>query len=781
MVFSTLVSAVLGLEEQRVSAAIKLLDEGNTVPFIARYRKDATGELTDEQLYEIEGRYKYFQELEERKETVINTIQEQGKMTPELLAQIKTCVDKTKLEDIYLPYKPKKRTRATIAREKGLEPLALIIMAQEAASNTDEEIARIYCSEENGIASPKAAIEGALDILAEEIAEKAEYRQELRRRGEEEGVLVAAVRKEFEAQKTKFENYYDFKEAVKKIPSHRVLAIRRGEKEKVLRYAIEIEGDAFVAWLCKQVTKGESIWKTWLEQCCKDAYERLMLPSVETEVRMSIRQKAEEVAIKEVFAENLKAVMLAAPAGQKVVLALDPGLRTGCKVAVVDATGKFLDHTVIYPHTGGAASKADSKKVLRNLVAQHNVEIICIGNGTASRETHAFASDAMEGLSQRPIIVVVSEAGASVYSASEIARTEFPDLDVTTRGAISIARRTQDPLAEIVKVDPKAIGVGQYQHDVNQSQLGQTLGQVVESCVNHVGVDVNLASAPLLSYVAGINKSLAANIVKFRDQNGAFGSRQDLLKVTGFGPKAFEQAAGFLRIHSAANPLDNSAVHPENYAFVEQLAQDLGLQVQQVVGNVEALRGVKVENYSDKIGDLTLKDILSELEKPGRDPRSEFRYARFDDKIQDIQDLVTGSWMEGVVTNVTNFGAFVDVGVHQDGLVHISEMSDKFVQDAKTILKVGDIVRARVIAVDVGQKRIALSMKSDTPVEKQDPKSRQGGKGPRGNDRNAPRGMSIQPTATLADLKKKLSGGDVKKVQPVKPQISMKALMKKGK
>lgn len=778
MVFSTLVSAVLGLEEQRVSAALKLLDEGNTVPFIARYRKDVTGELTDEQLYEIEGRYKYFQELQERKETVINTIQEQGKMTPELLAQINTCVDKTKLEDIYLPYKPKKRTRATIAREKGLEPLALIIMAQEASSNTDEEIARIYCSEENGIASPKAAIEGALDIIAEEIAEKAEYRQELRRRGEEEGILVASVRKEFENQKTKFENYYDFKEAVKKMPSHRVMAIRRGEKEKVLRYSIEIEGDTYVAWLCNQVIKSASIWKTWLEQCCKDAYERLMLPSVETEVRMNIRQKAEEVAIKEVFAENLKAVMLAAPAGQKVVLALDPGLRTGCKVAVVDETGKFLDHTVIYPHTGGAAAKSDSKKILRSLVKQYNVDIICIGNGTASRETHAFASDAMEGIEKRPIIVVVSEAGASVYSASEIARTEFPDLDVTTRGAISIARRTQDPLAEIVKVDPKAIGVGQYQHDVNQTQLGQTLGQVVESCVNHVGVDVNLASAPLLSYVAGINKSLANNIVKHRDSNGAFSSRQDLLKVSGFGPKAFEQAAGFLRIHGAANPLDNSAVHPENYAFVQDLSKDLGLEVNQILGNTEVLRQVKPEQYAEKVGIHTLKDILSELEKPGRDPRSEFRYARFDDKVQDIQDLVTGSWMEGVVTNVTNFGAFVDVGVHQDGLVHISEMSDSFVQDAKTVLKVGDIVRARVIAVDVGQKRIALSMKADTPVEKSPVR------GPKGktNDRNAPnKGMKIQPTATLADLKKKLAGGDVKKVQPVKPQISMKALMKKGK
>jgi uncharacterized protein len=790
MVFSTLVSAALNIQENRVAAAMKLFDEGNTIPFIARYRKDVTDDLDEVQLRDIQQRYEYFKELQDRKETVLKSIEEQGKLSPELKSQIENCLDKVRLEDLYLPFKPKKRTRATVAREAGLEPLARIIEAQDLSlTNTDEEIARIFCSEEKGIASPKAAIQGALDILAEEISENAMIRQELRRRGEEEGILTAQVRKEFENQKTKFETYYDFKEKAARVPSHRVLAIRRGEKEKVLRYSIDIDDNAFVGWMCSKVIQNDSIWKPWLELCCKDSYERLLKPSMETEIRMAIRQKAEEEALS-VFGKNLEDVLLAPPAGQKVVLALDPGLRSGCKVAVVDSTGKFLDHTVVYPHTQGAQARVDSKRVLRNLLNTHKVDVIAIGNGTASRETHAFAVESLEGVDKKPIVVVVSEAGASVYSASDIAREEFPDLDVTTRGAISIGRRLQDPLAELVKVDPKSIGVGQYQHDVNQSHLGKTLDQVVESCVNRVGVDINTASAPLLSYVAGISKNLATNIVKHRDSKGAFKSRQELMQVSGFGPKAFEQSAGFMRLHGGENPLDNSAVHPENYSLVEQIATDLGLAVPEVIGAADKLRSLDKSKYlNDKVGEHTLADILAELEKPGRDPRSEFRYAHFNEKIQDIQDLVTGSWMEGVVTNVTNFGAFVDIGVHQDGLVHISELSDQFVKDAKNELKVGDIVKCRVMAVDVEQKRIALSMKSEAgeggagkgrPGENRRGPGGHQGQGGRGPQDRGPKGPNINPTATLADLKKKLRGEDTKEVKPVKPTISLKALMKKG-
>lgn len=753
MNFSQVISEELKLEEWRVAKALELMDQGGTIPFIARYRKDQTGTLNEIELRDIQHRREYLQELEERKATILKSIEEQGKLSPELKAQIEFCKDKTNLEDLYAPYKPKKRTRATIAKECGLEPLARTIMAQEETTNTPEEIGRIYLSEEKGLADPKAAIAGACDILAEEVADNAEFRQYLRLQIEKQGVMVSKVRKEFEKQDTKFKNYYAFSEPVSKIPSHRMLALRRGEKEKVLRLAIEMPDAELVSYLQRQIIKGDSIWKPYLEDMCKDAWERLLKTSLESEVRLLLKDKAEEEAFK-VFSKNLQDVLLAPPAGHKAVLALDPGFRTGCKVAVLDKNGKFIDHGVIFPHEP-QKKVAEAGDYIASLVEKYDIDLIAIGNGTASRETDAFvASIAHKFKGKKPARVVVSEAGASVYSASPIAIQEFPNEDVTTRGAISIGRRLQDPLAELVKVDPQSIGVGQYQHDVNQRELKKRLDEVVESCVNMVGVDLNSASAPLLTHVAGVSATLAENVVKFREENGAFKSRQDVLKVKGFGPKAFEQSAGFLRIPGAENPLDCSAVHPENYGLVERMAEKAGVAVKDLVGNASAIKSLSLEEFlSDTVGKHTLEDIFSELEKPSRDPRKEFRYAKFDDKIKSINDLVTGSWMEGVVTNVANFGAFVDIGVHQDGLVHVSEISDKFVEDAKTVLTVGDVVKVRVLGVDAGQKRISLSMKQE-----QVDGVAGAGRGPRNQHGRGRHEGGIKPHATIADLKARLGG-----------------------
>ncbi len=753
MNFSQVISEELKLEEWRVAKALELMDQGGTIPFIARYRKDQTGTLNEIELRDIQHRREYLQELEERKTTILKSIEEQGKLTPELKAQIESCKDKTNLEDLYAPYKPKKRTRATIAKECGLEPLARTIMAQEETTNTPEEIGRIYLSEEKGLADPKAAIAGACDILAEEVADNAEFRQYLRLQIEKQGVMTSKVRKEFEKQDTKFKNYYAFSEPVSKIPSHRMLALRRGEKEKVLRLAIEMPDAELVSYLQRQVIKGDSIWKPYLEEMCKDAWERLLKTSLESEVRLLLKDKAEEEAFK-VFSKNLQDVLLAPPAGHKAVLALDPGFRTGCKVAVLDKNGKFIDHGVIFPHEP-QKKVAEAGDYIASLVEKYDIDLIAIGNGTASRETDAFvAGIAHKFKGKKPARVVVSEAGASVYSASPIAIQEFPNEDVTTRGAISIGRRLQDPLAELVKVDPQSIGVGQYQHDVNQRELKKRLDEVVESCVNMVGVDLNSASAPLLTHVAGVSATLAENVVKYREENGAFKSRQDVLKVKGFGPKAFEQSAGFLRIPGAENPLDCSAVHPENYGLVERMAEKAGVAVKDLVGNASAIKSLSPEEFlSDTVGKHTLEDIFSELEKPSRDPRKEFRYAKFDDKIKSINDLVTGSWMEGVVTNVANFGAFVDIGVHQDGLVHVSEISDKFVEDAKTVLTVGDVVKVRVLGVDAGQKRISLSMKQE-----QVDGVAGAGRGPRNQHGRGRHEGGIKPHATIADLKARLGG-----------------------
>ncbi len=753
MNFSQVISEELNLEEWRVAKALELMEQGGTIPFIARYRKDQTGTLNEIELRDIQHRREYLQEIEERKATVLKSIEEQGKLTPELKAQIEGCKDKTLLEDLYAPYKPKKRTRATIAKECGLEPLARVIMAQEETSNTPEEIGRIYLSEEKGLADPKAAIAGACDILAEEIADNATYRQYLRLQVEQQGVMSSKVRKEFEKQDTKFKNYYAYSEPVSKIPSHRMLALRRGEKEKVLRLSVEMPDDELVGYLCRQVIKGDSIWKPYLEEMCKDAWDRLLKTSLESEVRLLLKDKAEEEAFK-VFSKNLQDVLLAPPAGHKAVLALDPGFRTGCKVAVLDKNGKFIDHGVIFPHEP-QKKVAEAGDYVAALVEKYDVDLIAIGNGTASRETDAFvAGMAHKFKGKKPARVIVSEAGASVYSASPIAIQEFPNEDVTTRGAISIGRRLQDPLAELVKVDPQSIGVGQYQHDVNQRELKKRLDEVVESCVNMVGVDLNSASAPLLTHVAGVSATLAENVVKFREENGAFKSRQDVLKVKGFGPKAFEQSAGFLRIPGAENPLDCSAVHPENYALVERMAERAGVAVKDLVGNASAIKTLSPDEFlSDTVGKHTLEDIFSELEKPSRDPRKEFRYAKFNDSIKSINDLVTGSWMEGVVTNVANFGAFVDIGVHQDGLVHVSEISDKFVDDAKTVLTVGDVVKVRVLGVDAAQKRISLSMKQE-----QVDGVAGAGKAQRNQHGRPRREGGIKPHATIADLKARLGG-----------------------
>jgi uncharacterized protein len=829
MNFAAIISQQLNIEEWRVAKAVELMDEGGTVPFIARYRKDQTGTLDEIQLRDIQHGLEYHRELDERKTTVLKSIEEQGKLSPELKAQIIGCLDKTLLEDIYAPYKPKKRTRATIAKECGLEPLARIIEAQEPTSNTAEEIGRIYLSEEKGLADPIAAVQMACDILAEELADRTECRQYLRARIEKEGIMVSKVRKEFETQETKFKNYYEFSEPLSKMPSHRVLAIRRGEKEKVLRISMDMPDENYVGYLQTLVVKATTVWKPFLDAMCKDSYDRLLKPSLETEVRLLMKERAELEAFT-VFSKNLRDILLASPAGHKAVLALDPGFRSGVKVAVMDENGKFLDHCVIYPHEP-QKDIAGSKKKVKELVAKYGIQLIAIGNGTAGRETDAFIAEFIADLKPRPVKVIVNESGASVYSASMIAIEEFPKEDVTTRGAISIGRRLQDPLAELVKVDPKAIGVGQYQHDVNQKELQKRLDEVVESCVNMVGVDLNSASESLLGYVAGISKSLAHSILEYRNEHGAFKGRQEVMKIKGFGPKAFEQAAGFLRIPDAENPLDCSAVHPENYGLVEKIASKNSLTVKELLGNMSVLKSVKAEEFiDDKVGKHTLADIISEIEKPNRDPRKEFTYATFSDKIQNIQDLITGSWLEGVVTNVTNFGAFVDIGVHQDGLIHISEISQTFVKDAKLALTVGDVVKVRVLAVDVQNKRISLSAKPEVAEGNaggaqrgQDQRGQHGGhgghggargerggrdnrdnrgqqqggrgdhRGPQGGPQGGQQGRDQQrgngPTqghATIADLKNMLAGKnpggkkDEKKAQHVKLSVSLASLMKGG-
>jgi protein Tex len=696
----------------QIQNTIELHQSDATVPFIARYRKEKTGNLDETAIRSIIDRFEYLQELGKRKETVLTTIDEQGKLTDELKQKIDGCYDRQALEDIYLPYKPKRRTRATIAREKGLEPLAKIIIEQTIESGTPEEYATQYINEEKGVASVEEALKGASDILAEEVAETAEYRTIVREFIGRTGAVASKVKKDFAEEETKFKQYYDFAENIRTIPSHRLLAIRRGEIQKVLAYSLDYDTDQIIERICaKVITNNNSIFQQLLENMVGDSLGRLMRPSIETEIKVALKESADEEAIK-VFSKNLRNLLLAAPAGQRVTMGIDPGFRSGCKVVVVDATGKFLEYQAIFPHPPQKRADA-AAAIVSNLIKDYNVELIAIGNGTASRETDRFVANLLSDIPEpRPNKVIVSEAGASVYSASQAAIDEFPDLDITVRGAISIARRLMDPLADLVKIDPKSIGVGQYQHDVNQTLLKKSLEGVVVSCVNLVGVELNTASYELLCHVSGLNKTLAKNIIAHRAKNGAFDDRKKLLKVPRFGDKAFEQAAGFLRIKDGPNPLDASSVHPESYYIVEKIAATTGTDIGQIIGSDSLIGSLQAADFTDdKAGLPTVMDIFDELKKPGRDPRAEFVTAKLDDAINEMEDLNEGMILEGTVTNVTNFGAFVDVGVHQDGLVHISELADRFVKNPHDEVTVGQITKVKVISIDLNLKRIALSRK----------------------------------------------------------------------
>jgi uncharacterized protein len=768
-----------------VRNTLALFDQGGTVPFITRYRKEATGSLDENDIRLIEERYAYFKELDERRQTVLKSIEAQGKLTPELAEKIAAALNRTALEDLYLPYKPKRRTRAMAAKEAGLEALARILGAQEAAGDkTPEQIAAEYVNAEKGVADAAAALRGALDILAEELSEDPETRALLRGIALKEGVFTTQARKEWEGKRSKFEMYYAFKEKVRDLPSHRILAMRRGEKENVLRTELLLDDAKVIGLLEERVIRPGSPFRKDLEGMVRDAYDRLLKPAIETETRLHLRERAETEAFK-VFQKNLADVLLAPPAGSKVVLGVDPGFRTGVKLAVVDATGKLLEHRTIHPLQPQKQVEA-STTILLGMIEGFKVDIVAIGNGTASREVDAFVSEAFKQLENPPIKVIVSEAGASVYSVSPLAGREFPDLDATIRSAASIARRVQDPLAELVKIEPKAIGVGQYQHDVGQNELKAKLEQVVESCVNRVGVDVNQASEPLLAQVSGVNKALAKSIVEYRDAHGAFPTRAALVKVPHFGPKAFEQAAGFLRVRGSENPLDASAVHPERYDLVKKMCEDAGVPLAEVIGNAEAIRKIELGAYATpEVGMPTLLDIAAELEKPARDPRSTFVYARFNAKVQDLKDLQEGMMLEGVVTNVTAFGAFVDIGVHQDGLVHVSELSDKFVADPGKVVAPGQVVQVRVLGVDMEQKRVSLSMKKNVVRA-------EGGQGEGGRRGDAGRGGKPgqgrgpggkppkKPAATLDQLKDKFAPAGQQKQNNIKLAVSLKSLMRSG-
>ncbi|GAM09390.1 putative protein [Geobacter sp. OR-1] len=715
-----------GLKPFQVQQTVALLQEGGTVPFIARYRKEQTGELDEVQIRLIDERLAYFSELEERKNSIIATIEEQGKLTPELRARIVTTRLKTELEDLYLPYKPKRRTKATIARERGLEPLADLIAAQGLTSGTPEEAALPFVDPDREVPDAAAALEGAGHILAERLSDDADARAMVRRLTWEQGLFCSRLNPDKKDLVTKFEMYYDYREPLKSVPSHRMLAMRRGEKEEVLFLSIEAPVAEILVGLKSRLVKGASIFRPFLETVAEDAYKRLIATSIAGELRLQAKLLADEAAIK-VFAQNLRNLLLAPPAGGKRVLGIDPGLRTGSKLAAVDSTGRFLEHVTIYPHTGEGRIPQARKELLR-LLAGHGIDMIAIGNGTAGREMELFAKETLAESGLNIPVVMVNEAGASVYSASEIARQEFPELDLTVRGAISIARRLQDPLAELVKIDPKSIGVGQYQHDVDQAMLQKALDDVVESCVNHVGVDLNTASWALLSYVSGIGQSLARSITAYRDANGPFPTRQALLKVPRFGAKGFEQAAGFLRIRGGSHPLDNSAVHPERYPVVEAMAADLGVSLEQLTGDPALAGKIDLKRYvTDQVGLPTLADIVAELKKPGRDPRKAFETATFRDDIREIGDLKEGMVLQGVVTNVTAFGAFVDIGVHQDGLVHVSHLANRFIKDPNDAVRVGDLVKVKVLSSDLQRKRIALSIKeAETGGERREER-RQGG------------------------------------------------------
>lgn len=700
----------LSVKLWQVDAAIKLIDEGNTIPFIARYRKPVTGELNDEQLRTLDERLKYLRNLEEKKKTVVDSITEQGKMTDEIMSKIAMAETIVAVDDIYRPFRPKRKTRATEAKAKGLEPLADIFLKQEKNKNPEEE-AKAFVNEEKGVANVAEAIQGAKDIIAEMVSDNDEFRKAIRNIVVKHGLIVSNTKNPEE--KTPYENYYDYSEGVNKIPGHRILAINRGEKEKVLNVKIEMPEENIIGSLDKVIIKGESQFKPLLKEAIEDGFKRLIKPAIEREIRSQLTEKAEDGAIT-VFGQNLKQLLMQPPIAGRNVLGWDPAFRTGCKLAVVDNTGKVLYTTVIFP-TAPQNKVAESKKIVLDIIKKYNVSLISLGNGTASRESEAVIVDIIKECPTKVEYIIVNEAGASVYSASKLATEEFPNFDVGQRSATSMARRLQDPLAELVKIEPKAIGVGQYQHDMNQKKLDEALSNIVEDCVNNVGVDLNTASAPLLEYVSGISKTIAKNIVEYREENGQFQSRKDLLSVAKLGPKAFEQCAGFMRIREGKEPLDYTSVHPESYSSAKKLLKKYGFSTKDILGgNIHLTDEIKdVKEVAEEIGTdpITLRDMIKELEKPGRDPREEMPKPVLKSDVLDFDDLKEGMELKGTVRNVIDFGAFVDIGVHQDGLVHISEMSNKFIKHPLDVVSVGDVVDVRVLSVDKERKRIQLSMK----------------------------------------------------------------------
>ena len=705
----------LGVKKWQVEAAVKLIDEGNTIPFIARYRKEATGTLDDEQLRKLYERLTYLRNLEEKKEQVLASIEEQGKLTEELKAKIVAAQTLVVVEDLYRPYRPKRRTRATIAKEKGLEPLAALITLQKAKEPL-EKLAEDYVNKEKGVETVKDALDGAKDILAEAVSDEAAYRSWIRKRTMQKGILISTAKDE--KQESVYEMYYEFEEALSKLAGHRILALNRGEKEKFLTVKVEAPQDDILRYLEKQIIRTDNPYTTpVLQEVAEDSYKRLIAPAIEREIRSELTEKAEDGAI-EVFGKNLEQLLMQPPITGRTVLGWDPAFRTGCKLAVVDPTGKVIGTTVIYPTAPTTPKKIQaSKDLLKKIIPKYHVSLISVGNGTASRESEQFIVELLKEIPEKVEYIIVNEAGASVYSASKLASEEFPNFDVGQRSAASIARRLQDPLAELVKIDPKSIGVGQYQHDMNQKKLSEALSGVVEDCVNKVGVDLNTASAPLLSYISGISSAIAKNIVVYREENGKFTNRKQLLKVAKLGPKAFEQCAGFMRIQDGDNPLDATSVHPESYAAAEELLKKQGFSVDDIKGG--KLTGLSLTIRDKKrlaeelgIGEITLEDIVKELEKPGRDPRDEMPKPILRTDVLEMKDLTEGMVLKGTVRNVIDFGAFVDIGVHQDGLVHISELSDKkFVKHPLEVVSVGDIVDVKVLSVDLKKKRIQLTMK----------------------------------------------------------------------
>lgn len=707
MLHEIIISNELSITDRQVRTTVELLDEGATVPFISRYRKELTGSLDEVQITAIRDRIQQLRDLDKRRDTVLKSISDQGKLTPELELLIKAAENMSVLEDIYLPYKPKRKTRASVAREKGLQPLADLLLEQQVKDI--EEQAALFVNEEAGVATLEDALAGARDIISETIAEDSEVRATTRKLFLEKGLFVSRVVPGKEEAAIKYKDYFEWSESLNSAPSHRVLAMRRGEKEELLYLDLEVEEDEIVPRIEKIFIKGNNEASKQVELALLDGYKRLLKPSMETEIRVLTRQRADEEAIK-VFADNVRQLLLAAPLGQKRLLAIDPGFRTGCKTVVLDAQGNLLENTAIFPHTGAGGS-VEAERVVKQLVNKYAIEAIAIGNGTAGRETEEFVRklnlpDAT--------VVMVNESGASIYSASETAREEFPDYDVTVRGAVSIGRRLMDPLAELVKIDPKSIGVGQYQHDVDQNKLQTSLDDTVVSCVNAVGVELNTASKQILSYISGLGPALAQQIVNYRKENGPFSTRRELKKVPRLGDKAFEQAAGFLRIRNGQHPLDASAVHPERYALVEQMAKDLDVEVSELMKDDQLRKRIDLRKYiSDEVGLPTLNDILTELAKPGLDPREQFEAFSFTDGVNAIGDLRVGMKLPGIVTNITNFGAFVDIGVHQDGLVHLSQLANHFISDPHEVVKVQQKVMVTVTEIDEKRNRIGLSMKTE--------------------------------------------------------------------